>query len=44
MSFFGFDTSGNQAKDRDGRDIQKPLDFEDTYKGLGDYDNEEEDF
>lgn len=44
MSFFGFDASGSQAKNRDGRDNQKPLDFEDTYKGLGDYDNEEEDF
>lgn len=44
MSFFGFDTSGSQAKDREGRDSQKPLDFEDTYKGLGEYENEEEDY
>ena len=37
MSFFGFDSSNGPAGN-------KPLDFEDTYRGLGDYEVEEDDF
>lgn len=46
MSFFGFDTSGRRSKERNGDSHGKesPLDFEETYKGLGEYEAEEEDF
>lgn len=46
MSFFGFDSSGPHSRERNGngREKERPLDFEDTYKGLGEYENEEDDF
>lgn len=46
MSFFGFDAAGPNSRDRNPSGIEKdrPLDFDDTYKGLGDYEKEEEDF
>ncbi|QLL31107.1 hypothetical protein HG536_0A09240 [Torulaspora globosa] len=46
MSFFGFDASGRHSRERNGDSHEKesPLDFEDTYKGLGEYEAEEEDF
>lgn len=49
MSFFGFDSSlPNQGKGG-GREKRtatpdKPLDFDETYKGLGEYQNEEDDY
>ncbi|CDK25993.1 unnamed protein product [Kuraishia capsulata CBS 1993] len=39
MSFFGFDTSGPPKADKD----LQTLDFEDTYEGLGEHPEEEED-
>ncbi|CAR21319.1 deadenylation-dependent mRNA-decapping factor PAT1 [Lachancea thermotolerans CBS 6340] len=49
MSFFGFDSSlPNQGKGG-GREKRtatpdKPLDFDETYQGLGEYQNEEDDY
>lgn len=52
MSFFGFEdpspgtNSNSNSKNKNGnnKDNGKTLDFEDTYKGLGDYDNEDVDY
>lgn len=55
MSFFGFDSSlpgpgsrktrgGNRRGAQRAHDADKELDFEDSYRGLGDHDLEEEDF
>lgn len=48
MSFFGFDTSSSgphsKHKNESDNSREKPLDFEDTYKGFGDYAEEEGDY
>ncbi|CCD26583.1 deadenylation-dependent mRNA-decapping factor PAT1 NDAI_0I00140 [Naumovozyma dairenensis CBS 421] len=44
MSFFGFDPSGPKSKERNNDGGNKPLDFDDTYGGLGDYEQEEGDY
>lgn len=49
MSFFGFDTAlpdnGQLHGGGDGRKLSStPLDFDDTYRGLGDYEQEEDDY
>ncbi|EDO18760.1 hypothetical protein Kpol_1028p33 [Vanderwaltozyma polyspora DSM 70294] len=46
MSFFGFDTSGPASGNVHGSsgNSNKPLDFEDTYRGFGEYEREEDDY
>lgn len=47
MSFFGFDPTAPQQSrpnQQQQQQQQQPLDFEDTYKGYGDYEPEDEDF
>lgn len=42
MSFFGFDAAGPKSRDRKVQDGDAPLDFEETYRGLGDYEQEDD--
>ncbi|SCU92156.1 LADA_0F14730g1_1 [Lachancea dasiensis] len=50
MSFFGFDTAlpgqnkGSGRKRNGAKKNNAPMDFEDTYQGLGEYENEEDDY
>lgn len=49
MSFFGFDSAPQSQSKKTGRKKRtgtpdKPLDFEETYQGFGEYENEEDDY
>lgn len=44
MSFFGFDTKLPSGRGQRDSSQDKPLDFEDTYQGLGEHQQEEDDY